>query len=222
MNTAKGHLLAIVGMSMLVVGNGACSNGMSDDLEHRTTFADNTSADGGTTAEGVIAPSGGSVRAPYEMKTSAEIASAIDGCFGGGVTTVAATMIQTQTNPAGFLASRRFVEGDDVVAGEANVIDGDPSAERTGVRNATLSLSTLASLQDIGNVVGENCAAQLATNPQCNCASRDQAHAMLARCLPSIAPSTYANLEDSFASTCATNPATAIASLLASTAFGVR
>lgn len=206
---------------VVVLGAVACSNGLSDPKRNLGDGA-SSGADGGTAPDAVIAPSGGSVRAPYEMKTSAEIASAIDACFGKGVTAVAAKMVQTADNPAGFLASRQFKEGDDVVAGEANIIDGDPSVERTGVRNATLSLSMLASLQDIGNVVGENCAAQLQTNAQCNCGTSEQAHSMLARCLPSIAPSKYASLEDSFAMTCKTDPAAAIASLLASTAFGVR
>jgi hypothetical protein len=213
----RGRLIAGVCM-LAALGAVACSPGPSDPKGH--PLSDGASSDGG--ADGVIAPSGGSVRAPYEMKTSAEIASAIDACFGKGVTTVAANMIQTPDNPAGFVAARQFHAGDDVVAGEAYIIDGDPSVERTGVRNATLSLPILASLQDIGNVVGQNCAAQLATNARCNCATREQAHAMLARCLPSIAPGKYVGLEDSFATTCKTDPAAAIASLLASTAFGAR
>ena len=45
---------------------------------------------------------------------------------------------------------------------------------------------------------------------------------MLARCLPSIAPSKFAPLEDSFVEMCIKDRARAISSLLASTAFGVR
>lgn len=175
-----------------------------------------------TPKDGVIAPSGGSVRAPYQVKTTAEISAALETCFGEGMTKVSASMIQTQANPTGFLTARQFSEGDDVVAGEATIIDGDSSAERTGVRNAALSLPILAALQDIGNVVGENCAAAKSTNASCNCATKDSAHAMLTRCLPSVAPSKYAALEEAFAATCANDPAAAISSLLASTAFGVR
>jgi hypothetical protein len=196
----------------------ACSNDPSGG-GHRSSGDDDPN---GTPKDGTIAPSGGSVRAPYQVKTSAEIATALDACFGKGVTTVAATMIQTPENPAGFLAARQFTAGADVVAGEASIIDGDPSVERTGVRNAALSLPILASLQDIGNVVGENCAAARETNALCNCATKEAAHAMLGRCLPSVAPDKYAGIEDSFASTCATDTAAAISSLLASTAFGVR
>jgi hypothetical protein len=170
----------------------------------------------------VIAPSGGSVRAPYQIKSSAEIASALAACFGQGVTKVEASMLQTPENPEGFLSSRQFAAGDDVVKGEAFIIDGDPAVERTGVRNATISLPILSALQDIGNVVGENCAAQLQTNAKCKCATRGDAHAMLTRCLPSIAPSAYSKLEDGFAAACAKDTAGGIASLVASTAFGVR
>ena len=208
------RILSIFGGVFLVTAAVACSDGSS----HQLGRGGATDAD----ASSVIAPSGGSVRAPYQVKTSAEIASAINSCFGGGVTTVSATMVQSVANPTGFLSARQFAAGADVVAGESAIIDGDPSVGRIGVRNATLSLSILASLQDIGNVVGENCAAQAATNAQCNCATPDAAHAMLARCLPSIAPSQYAPLESSFADTCAKDPATAVASLLASTAFGVQ
>jgi hypothetical protein len=197
---------------------GACAPDAADPNAHQR--GDVTS--NAPSKDDVIAPSGGSVRAPYQVKTSAEIATAISACFGDGVTTVAASMIQTEDNPSGFLAARQFTEGDDVVAGEASIIDGDPSVERTGVRNAALSLPILASLQDIGNVVGENCAAVAKTNAICNCATKESAHAMLTRCLPSMAPSKYAALEDSFAATCAKDPAVAISSLLASTAFGVR
>lgn len=208
------RILSTLGGAFLVTAVVACSDGTS----HLIRRGDATDAG----ASSVIAPSGGSVRAPYQVKTSAEIASAIDSCFGSGVTSVSATMIQSVANPAGFLSARQFAAGADVVEGESAIIDGDPSVGRIGVRNATLSLSILASLQDIGNVVGENCAAQAATNAQCNCATPDAAHAMIARCLPSIAPSEYAPLEGTFADTCAKAPATAIASLIASTAFGVQ
>jgi hypothetical protein len=203
--------------SVLLVGIVACSD---DSNAGRRSDPNDDSGTG--VKDGVIAPSGGSVRSPYQVKTSAEIASGVSACFGPGVTTVTATMIQSADNPGGFLAARQFSAGADVVAGEANIIDGDPSVGRTGVRNATLSLPILASLQDIGNVVGENCAAAKDSNPLCDCSTKDAAHAMLERCLPSIAPSQYAPLEDTFSQTCATNPAGAIASLLASTAFGVR
>lgn len=176
--------------------------------------------DGGATTDPVIAPSGGSVRAPYEVKTSAEIRAAVDACFGPGVTTVAASMIQSPQNPGGFLSARQFAAGSDVIAGEVRIIDGDPSVERVGVRNATLSLPILAALQDIGNVVGENCKSKGGSG--CTCETKEAAHAMLTRCLPSIAPSKFATLEDSFAEACARDRAAAIASLLASTAFGVR
>lgn len=196
---------------------GACSSEPTD-----TSHRPYGSAEPSAAQDGVIAPAGGSVRAPYQVKTSAEIATALEACFGSGMTTVSATMIQSAKNPAGFLSESQFVAGDDVVAGEAIILDGDPSVERTGVRNTALSLPSLAALQDIGNVVGENCAAASATNALCNCMTKDAAHAMLQRCLPSVAPATYAALEESFATTCAAAPAVAISSLLASTAFGVR
>jgi hypothetical protein len=203
------------------IGVMACSSDDASKLR-RDTDGDGAGADAGNT-DPVIAPSGGSVRAPYQMKTSKEIASVIAACFGGtGITVIAESMLQTPANPAGFLSARQFGVGDDVVSGEAFIIDGDSSVERVGVRNASLSLPILAALQDIGNVVGENCAAQLATNPLCNCATREQAHSMLARCLPAIAPSKYEGLEAGFATSCGSNPATAIASLVASTAFGAR
>lgn len=170
----------------------------------------------------VIAPPGGSVRAPYQVKTSGEIAAALDACFGEGVTMISASMIQTTTNPTGFLGARQFTAGADVVVAESSILDGDTSVERTGVRNAVLSLPILAALQDIGNVVGENCAAARETNALCNCATRETAHAMLTRCLPAVAPDRYVGLEAEFSATCATDPAAAISSLLASTAFGVR
>jgi hypothetical protein len=192
----------------------------SDDA----TAPDRNRGDGtedGNHQDAAIAPSGGSVRAPYQVRTSAEIASTLGSCFGDGVTTVSASMIQTADNPAGFLAARQFSEGADVVSGEASIIDGDPSVERTGVRNSSLSLPILAALQDIGNVVGENCVAQ-PDNALCQCATQADAHAMLSRCLPSVAPDKYAGLEATFADTCAKDQAGAIASLLASTAFGVQ
>lgn len=170
--------------------------------------------------DATIAPSGGSVRAPYQVRTSAEIASTIASCFGEDITTVSASMIQTAENPAGFLSARQFSEGSDVVSGESSIIDGDPSVERTGVRSSSLSLPILAALQDIGNVVGENCANN---KPDlCKCATLEDAHAMLTRCLPSTAPAKYAPLEQGFADACAKDQASAIASLLASTAFGVQ
>jgi hypothetical protein len=171
---------------------------------------------------GEIAPSGGSVRAPYQVRTTAEIASALSACLGEGVTTVTEPMIQTQKNPAGFLSARQFKAGDDVVAGEATILDGDPSVARSGVRNATISLAVLSALQDIGNVAGARCAAAQDANPRCRCATREDAHALLGRCLPTIAPAAYAGLEEGFAATCTRSPAAAIASLVASTAFGVR
>jgi hypothetical protein len=204
-----------IALGALLVG--ACATDPPDTNAHQ---ANNVSA--GPPKDGVIAPSGGSVRAPYQVKSTAEIATAIEACFGKGLTTVSASMIQTVENPSGFLSARQFSADSDVVSGEASIIDGDPSVERTGVRNATLSLPILAALQDIGNVVGENCAAARDTNASCDCATKESAHAMLSRCLPSIAPSQYAGLENDFAEMCAKDPAVAISSLLASTAFGVR
>lgn len=205
-----------IGAGALLVA--ACSTS-SDSIAKKGTTTGTNGADGGA---GAIAPSGGSVRAAYQVKTSAEIASGISACFGTGVTGISASMIQTADNPAGFLSSRQFTPGADVVTGEATIFDGDPSVERVGVRNSTLSLPILAALQDIGNVVGENCAAQAATNGMCNCATPDAAHQMLTRCLPSIDPAKFAAIESNFAASCQQNPATAIASLIASTAFGVQ
>jgi hypothetical protein len=202
----------------LLAGAATAACGLGSDGGPRQGSAQ-TDGDGGAAS---IAPSGGSVRAPYQVKTSAEIAAAVQACFGPAMTTVAASMIQTQDNPAGFLSARQFTAGADVVAGEASIFDGDPSVERVGVRNATLSLPILAGLQDIGNVVGENCAASQGANPLCDCTTPDSAKAMLVRCLPSIDPTKYASLQGSFADKCAQQPATAIASLIASTAFGIQ
>lgn len=220
----KAHISAMAITFVLGALVAACSNDDPSTFHRHGDDSDNPNDPGGTAKEGVIAPSGGSVRAPYQVKTTVEMANTISACFGADakVTLITATMIQSQENPAGFLSARQFADGADVVAGEASIIDGDPSVERTGVRNASLSLSILAALQDIGNVVGENCVAQKATNTKCACDTKDAAHAMLQRCLPSVAPDKFAGLEDSFAQSCAKDQAGAIASLLASTAFGVR
>ena len=210
--------LVVLFGSALLAAAAACST--SSGGGPRQSGSAQTDADGG--AGSAIAPSGGSVRAPYQVKTSAEIASAIESCFGPAMTTVSGSMIQTQDNPGGFLSARQFTAGADVVAGEASIFDGDPSVQRVGVRNATLSLPILAGLQDIGNVVGENCQAQRGANALCDCTTPESAKAMLARCLPSIDPTKYAALQGAFADKCAQQPATAIASLIASTAFGVQ
>jgi len=206
----------LIGFGVVMV---ACSSEPADSLRNRGEDGEN-GPDGGKANDGVISPSGGSVRAPYQVKTSAEIASAIGACFGNGVTTIRESMIQTVENPAGFLPARQFSVDGDIVAFESPIIDGDPSVERVGVRNSNLSLPILAALQDIGNVVGENCAAQ--DNASCDCATPQAAHDMLLRCLPGISPDKFAGIEGSFAETCAKDRATAISSLLASTAFGVR
>ncbi|MFO0739925.1 MAG: hypothetical protein U0270_28765 [Labilithrix sp.] len=212
---------AWVGLALLAAGGAvlACSEDAPDELSRS---GDDDDGAGAGADGGGIAPSGGSVRAPYQVKTSIELASAVEACFGSGLTTVSQSMIQDADNPAGFLAARQFSEGADVIAGESVIIDGDPSVERVGVRNSALSLPILAALQDIGNVVGENCAAQRTSNAKCDCTTAQGAREMLARCLPSIAPSKYAALEATFAEACAKDTATAIASLLASTAFGVQ
>lgn len=212
----------IAGSALLIATQAACSTGSSEGGPRRSDGGSDVNPSANADAGPGIAPSRGSVRAPYLIKTSTEIANTIEACFGTGVTSVSASMIQTPDNPSGFLSARQFTAGDNVVAGEAYIFDGDPSVARVGVRNSTLSLPILAALQDIGNVVGENCAAQRDTNALCNCSSQEAAHGMLARCLPSIAPSQYAALESSFAETCSHQPAKAIASLLASTAFGVQ
>lgn len=217
--SAKTTTASILTLGALLVA--ACSEESPDTL--RRGNDDGSSGSSGNTdvsKEGVIAPSGGSVRAPYQVRTSAQIAAAITTCFGDGVTAVNTKMIQSVENPAGFLSARQFADGADVVVGESSIIDGDPSVERIGVRNSSLSLPILAALQDIGNVVGENCLAS--TNAKCKCATPEDAHAMLTRCLPSIAPSKYAALESEFAAMCSKDQASAIASLLGSTAFGVQ
>jgi hypothetical protein len=200
----------------------ACSKGADSGRNQGNNPIDNGGVLDGGGPSGMISGSGGSVRAAYQVKTSTEIASALATCFGPNVTTVDVTMIQTAENPAGFLASRKFSAGDDVLVGEASILDGDPSVARVGVRNANISLPVLSALQDIGNVVGQTCAANVASNALCDCTTPANAHAMLGRCLPAIAPSAYANLEATFATACTKDLAAAIASLVASTAFGVR
>src|SRR4051812_34087400 len=119
-------LATIVAFSTMVF---ACAV-PDDDKSDRTS----TPLPDAVASDPVIAPSGGSVRAPYQIKTSAEMASTLAACVGPGMTVVDATMIQTAKNPAGFLPSRQFAVGDDVVVREAYTLDGDPSVARVGVR----------------------------------------------------------------------------------------
>ncbi len=92
----------------------------------------------------------------------------------------------------GFLSPTDFAAGDDVIGQQVLLFDGDPAVARTGVRNDTVSLPLLAALQNVGNVVGGNCAQRRAAPPTpaplvpslCACSTHDTALAMLAPLSP--------------------------------------
>ncbi len=242
-------LLAAVSTAGLVTVAAACTGADQGGLRDTEQVTSPGGADGGSTGAANLAPPsdpgvdsgpqptlGGAVRQADQFKSSAQLRAAISACFGAGVTTVTASMLQTTggASVTGFLSPTDFAAGDDVIAQQALIFDGDPAVARTGVRNDTVSLPLLAALQNVGNVVGGNCAAQLGadggTNPApadggvsaCACSTHDTALAMLARCLPSVDPSAYAAVVDGFAAACATDDAAAVASLVASTTFGAQ
>ncbi len=211
--------------------SGAGQGDLRDTIEQTTPTTSQSSAAAASDAGALVpGPTVGSAGRPADQfKTSAQLRAAIATCLGGGVTTVTADMVQTATGTSvtGFLSPTSFAAGDDVIAQQVLVFDGDPEVARTGVRNDTVSLPLLAALQNVGNVVGGNCAASLgvdagAATSMCACSTHDAALAMLTRCLPSVDPSAYASVVDGFATACAADGASAVASLVASTTFGAQ
>jgi hypothetical protein len=216
--------------------SGAGQGDLHDTIEQVRPTSSPSAGAAATNDGGAPQPTVGSAGRPADQfKTSAQLGAAIATCFGGGVTTVTAAMVQSAagTSVTGFLSPSDFAAGDDVIARQVLVFDGDPAVARTGVRDDTVSLPLLAALQNVGNVVGGNCAASLAVGGNvdagataapslCACSTPDTALAMLARCLPSVDPSAYASVVDGFAASCAADDAAAVASLVASTTFGAQ
>lgn len=171
------------------------------------------------------------VRPDFQMKSAAQVANAIEECFGPGRTSVTAAMRQggtcnlpsTENGRCGFLPPR-FAVGADIVASQSIEFDGDESALKTGTRPDQLTLPAMSAMQHVANVVGANCIANGQTG-LCKCDSQADAAQMIARCLPNIRASAELTAATSaLAAACAsTSPDSgqghAIASLVASFAF---
>jgi hypothetical protein len=172
--------------------------------------------------------------ANFQAKDVALLKSSVESCMGAGMTTVQATMLLPDVNggaaPAQtadaegrlkFLLPKKYAAGQDVIEREtSNLVDTSGGA-RTGIAADSLTDTYLRALETIGNVVAHNCDA---AKEQCRCATKDDAFALLKRCLPGLDPETVEmdQSAQALAEVCAQGPGgmrTAIASLVASYAF---
>lgn len=171
--------------------------------------------------------------ANFQAKDVALLKSSVESCMGAGMTTVQATMLLPDINGAGstqtadaegrlkFLLPKKYAAGQDVIDGEkTNLVDTSGGA-RTGIAADSLTDTYLRALETIGNVVAHNCDA---AKEECKCATKDDAFALLKRCLPGLDPETIEmdQSAQALSAVCAQGPGgmrTAIASFIASYAF---
>lgn len=156
----------------------------------------------------------------FQAKSSTQLVSSIKNCVGPSATTVTSAMIIG--SPGGFLTTD-FANGQDIVAVQNGLFDGNLESLKTSVRVDQITLEYITALKNVANVVGYRCAQNLVATPSlCTCDTFVTAYSMLSRCLGAVAdPSTaeFTLLAADFQAACAANKGRAIASLVASSAF---
>lgn len=231
---------ALTAALCLAVG---CSEGSKAAGENNGSYTPPGSSSGTATSDGGGSSSGydpivreggaADTRNYFQTKSAAQLSASVAQCVGAGKTLIAEDMLaQPTTGPAVtcsvaananacfFLPRGLYAQGTDVIAAQTTLFDGAESATRQGTRPDQLGVEVLTALQAVGNVVGSACS-RAPADVDCGCASVDAARAMVARCLPSFDPTTaeYEAAVSALQTTCASNPAGAIASMIASYAF---
>jgi hypothetical protein len=170
--------------------------------------------------------------AGFQVKDVLLLRSSIESCMGDNMLKITADMLMpvdlSSTTKATdgrirFLLPTQYAADDDIIEKErGNLLDLSASS-RTSVSADGLTDTYLRSLETIGNVVAHNCNP---TNPNCSCAGKDKALAMMTRCLPGLNPSTVemdesAALLGAICSDGMDGMRTAVASLLSSYVFAL-
>jgi len=135
--------------------------------------------------------------ANFQVKDVLLLKSSLDSCVGPGMTTVKAEMLlptdlnaQVAALPDGkirFLLPTQYQDGQNIVDRESGNLVDEANGTRTSTTADSLTDTYLRSLETIANVVAHNCSL---ANPNCKCATKDDARAMLERCLPGLDPET--------------------------------
>ena len=168
-----------------------------------------------------------------QVKDLQLLQSSIVSCMGPNMTAITADML-TPSDPTAampslpdgkhaFLPPDRYAAGDDVIEKEKGNLVDLADGVRTSTTGDGLSDTYLRSLQTVANVVAHNCSLD---NPNCQCQTKDQALAMVQRCLPAFDPEA-ASIQDAITTLGAVcngsdknaGMRTAVASFLASYAF---
>ncbi|MBM4251514.1 MAG: hypothetical protein FJ146_06050 [Deltaproteobacteria bacterium] len=170
--------------------------------------------------------------AGFQVKDVMLLRSSVESCVGPDMLKVTTDMLMPDnlsSTPKGadgrirFLLPIQYASNDDIIDKErGNLLDLE-AGSRTSVSADGLTDTYLRSLETIGNVVAHNCAPN---NPNCSCAGKEQALAMMTRCLPGINPNTIEMTESAalLGAICAEGVdgmRTAVASLIASYAFAL-
>ncbi len=162
------------------------------------------------------------IKPKFQAKSSAQLASSVANCVGPNATKITAAMLLGNPSPGGFLTGD-FAVDQDIIAVQTSLFDGNLESLRTSVRVDQITLEYITGLKNMGNVVGYRCMQGLASTPSlCACDTFTDAYAMLSRCLGTVAdPSSpdFTLLAAEFQAACQANKGTAIASLVASSAF---
>jgi hypothetical protein len=172
--------------------------------------------------------------ANFQAKDVTLLKSSVESCMGVGMTAVQDTMLLPELSGGAtapqtadaegrlkFLLPKKYAAGQDVIDREASNLVDTSGGARTGIAADSLTDTYLRALETIGNVVAHNCDA---AKEECKCATKDDAFALLKRCLPGLDPETVEMNESAQAlsAVCAQGPGgmrTAIASFIASYAF---
>ncbi len=187
---------------------------------------------GNTTEERIVQRDISSSGAGFQVKDVILLRSSVESCMGADMLKVTADMLMPtdlKVTPKGsdgrikFLLPSQYAPNDDIIEKErGNLLDLEASS-RTSVSADGLTDTYLRSLETIGNVVAHNCNP---SNPNCACAGKEQALAMMTRCLPAVNPKTVemaesAALLGAICSDGVDGMRTAVASLLSSYAFAL-
>lgn len=170
--------------------------------------------------------------AGFQVKDVLLLRSSVEACVGPDMLKISADMLMPadlSSTPKGsdgrirFLLPIQYAANDDIIEKErGNLLDLE-SGSRTSVSADGLTDTYLRSMETIGNVVAHNCDL---SNPNCACAGKERALAMMTKCLPGINPNTVEMAESAalLGAICAEGVdgmRTAVASLLSSYAFAL-
>jgi hypothetical protein len=163
-----------------------------------------------------------------QMKNLNQLRSSIASCLGQDKLDISSSMISTGTVPEKdgqirFLGSSDFKVGEDILDAESKSLVDLEYGQRSTIVGDGATATYLRSLALVADVVAHNCTPD---DPKCKCATREDANAMLNRCVPALDPNSEgfkAGVEMMYY-VCAENAfgmRKAVSSLISSYAFGM-